>query len=145
MLSAANADIYTAARTLSGLAKDGQAPRCFRHVSKKGVPVECVVMAGLFIPVAYMNCAKQSAVIFGYLVSLTTVFGVLNWVAILVSYDGFLRALRAQSVHREQLPYRGLLQPYGAYVALGLTSVIILFNGNELPFLCGTPALFAID
>lgn len=76
-----------------------------------------------------MNASKSSSQVFSYLVSLVTVFAVLNWVSILVSYISFRRALAAQGIALEDLPYVGLLQPWGSYYALFISSVVILFNG----------------
>ena len=76
-----------------------------------------------------MNATKGSATVFNYFVSLVTVFGALNWVAILVSYLFMIRAMKAQGVPREAMPYRNFMLPWGAPIALFLTCLIIIFNG----------------
>ncbi|KAF4552532.1 Amino acid permease-like protein 33 [Elsinoe fawcettii] len=129
VISAANTDIYVGARTLYSLAKDGQAPRCFMYTNSKGVPLYGVAATSAFALLAYLNVARSTSTVFGYFVSLVTVFGTLNWINILVSYLGFLRGLQAQGISRTELTFRGPLQPYGAYFALGLTMLITLFNG----------------
>lgn len=78
-----------------------------------------------------MNAAKSASTVFGYFVSLVTVFGTLNWVNILVSYLGFRRGMKKQGESREQLPYKGPLQPYGTWFALAFTIIIIVFNGKS--------------
>jgi amino acid transporter len=90
-------------------------------------------LSGVFILVAYMNAKASTAQVFSYLVRITTVFGALNWVNILLAYIGFTRALKAQGFTRRDLPYAGPFQPYGAYWALGLTAIMIALNGNVLP------------
>lgn len=130
VISAANSDIYIGSRTLFGLAHDSQAPKIFRYTNSRGVPVAGVAFTSLFISLAYMNAAKNSSQVFGYLVSLVTVFGALNWVNVLVTYIRFVGGLKAQNVARKSMPYRGILQPYGSYVALAVTILIILFNGE---------------
>ncbi|KAK2605718.1 hypothetical protein N8I77_008537 [Diaporthe amygdali] len=129
VISAANSDIYIGSRTLFGLARDGQAPKVFTRTSKKGVPLYGVAFTGCFATLAYMNAAKNSSQVFGYLVSLVTVFGTLNWVSILISYINFTRGMKAQGIPRILMPYRGPLQPYGSYFALGITMLVIFFNG----------------
>jgi yeast amino acid transporter len=130
ILSAANADIYTASRTLYGLSADSQAPYWFSRTNSKGVPVQAVWMSGAFILVAFMNAKASTSEAFSYLVHITTVFGALNWVNILLAYIGFTRALKSQGFTRRDLPYKGPLQPYGAYWALGVTSLLIVLNGK---------------
>lgn len=129
VISAANSDIYIGSRTLFGLARDGQAPRIFTRTSGNGVPLYGVAFTSLFAALAYMNAAKSSSRIFGYLVSLVTVFGTLNWVSILLSYINFTRGMSAQGIPRSSMPYRGPLQLHGSYVALPLTMLVVFFNG----------------
>ncbi|KAG5657307.1 hypothetical protein KAF25_005871 [Fusarium avenaceum] len=129
VLSAANSDIYIGSRVLFGLSHDRQAPAIFGRTTGNGVPLAGVIFTTLFAALAYMNASKSSSQVFGYLVSLVTVFGALNWVNILVTYIRFTRGLRAQGIERSSMPYRGMLQPYGAYFSLCLTILIIIFNG----------------
>lgn len=126
-----SADIYVASRTLFGLAKDGQAPRIFAWTTTNGVPMYGVALSSAFILLGYMNIAKSSSTVFGYFVSLVTVFGTLNWVSLLVSYIAMRRGIAKQGIPLSDLPYRGPLQPYGAYFALFMTFLIIVFNGKN--------------
>jgi amino acid transporter len=128
-ISAANSDIYLASRTVWALAKDGQAPQLMQRTNTRGVPVPAVALSSIFIALGFMNATKSAATVFGYFVSLVTVFGALNWVAVLVSYLAMIRAMRAQGVDRSVMPYRNVLLPWGAYVALGITVVVIVFSG----------------
>ncbi|KAK4871121.1 hypothetical protein LT330_000358 [Penicillium expansum] len=131
VVSAANTDIYVGARTLYSLAKEGHAPKIFTRTTKRGVPIYGVAATSMFSLLAYMNAAKSASTVFGYFVSLVTVFGTLNWVNILVSYLGFRRGMKKQGESREQLPYKGPLQPYGTWFALAFTIIIIVFNGKS--------------
>ncbi|KAM0713426.1 hypothetical protein Q7P37_010388 [Cladosporium fusiforme] len=130
-LSAASSDVYSASRTLYGLAKDGQAPVIFRKTRENGIPIYAIGMSFAFAALAYPNASKSASQVFQYLVSLVTIFAVLNWVAILVSYIGFRRALKAQNIPPSTQPYIGILQPYGAYYALFISVLVIIFNGYD--------------
>lgn len=123
-VSAANSDMYLASRTVWALAKDGQAFRLFHQTNRRGVPVPAVALSALFIALGFMNATKSSSTVFGYFVSLVTVFGALNWVSVLVSYLAMQRAMRAQGIPRSVLPYRNILLPWGAYVALLITALV---------------------
>lgn len=87
--------------------------------------------ASCFISLAFLNVSTSSSTVFGYFVSLSTVLGLVNWVNILITYFAFLRGLRAQGIERSALPWTGILQPYGAYIALALTLIVIVFNGYK--------------
>ncbi|KAF1987483.1 hypothetical protein K402DRAFT_330742 [Aulographum hederae CBS 113979] len=136
VLSAVNADVYTASRTLFAMSKDGHAPKPFSKTVKgrklfEGVPLWAVGAASLWIVLGYMNATRSASQVFGYLVSLTTVFGALNWVNILVSYLCFLKGLKAMGIERSSLPYKGPFQPYGASLALAWTCIVVIFNGYD--------------
>ncbi|KAF3765293.1 hypothetical protein M406DRAFT_37968 [Cryphonectria parasitica EP155] len=75
VISAADSDIYVGSRTLYGLARDGQAPRIFQCTNTKGVPLWGIGLTSLFTTLAYMNVTEDSSTVFGYLISLVTVFG----------------------------------------------------------------------
>ncbi|KAK3322797.1 amino acid permease/ SLC12A domain-containing protein [Apodospora peruviana] len=128
-VSAANSDIYLASRTAWALAKDGQAPQMMARTNKRGVPIPAVALSSIFIALGFMNASKDASVVFGYFVSLVTVFGALNWIAILTSYLAMIRAMKVQNVPREIMPYRNPLLPWGAYIAFFITALVIIFNG----------------
>lgn len=127
--SFANSDIYIAARSIYGLAKDNQAPAIFKRTTNGGVPVYAVALASLFCLLALLNVSTSSATVFGYFVSVSTVLGLINWLNILMSYFSFLRGLNSQGLSRKDLPWRGPLQPYGACYSVVITVIVIIFNG----------------
>jgi amino acid transporter len=127
-------DIYCASRSLYGLAKDGQAPRIFAKARENGNPIYAVGITSLFISLGYMNASKSSSTVFGYFVSLVTVFAVLNWVAILITHIRFRQALKAQGIVAANLPY-------GSYFSLFISLLVIVFNGDYSPFASVTRAI----
>lgn len=128
-VSAANSDIYLASRTIWALAKERQAPQIFHKTNKRGVPVAGVILSSVFIALGFMNVTENASKVFGYFVSLVTVFGALNWISILVSYHYMLQGMKAQGIPRSVMPYRNPLLPWGAYVAFFITVLVIIFNG----------------
>lgn len=128
-ISAANSDIYLASRTVWALANDGQAPQLMRRTNLRGVPIPAVALSSLFCALGFMNAKKDSQTVFGYFVSLVTVFGALNWISVLVSYLAMCRGMKAQGIPRSEMPYRNPLLPWGAYIALGITMLVIVFSG----------------
>lgn len=101
----------------------------FLNTNKNGVPVPAVAFSSLFIALGFMNISQDASTVFGYFVSLVTVFGALNWISILVSYHFMLQGMKAQGIPRSVMPYRNPLLPWGAYVAFVITIIVIVFNG----------------
>lgn len=127
--SAANTDVYLGSRTLYGLAKDGFAPKIFTKLNKNGIPYYSCLFTALWGMLAFMNTKESSAVIFGYFSSSVTVFGILNWMNIMIAYICYYKATIAQNVPREDIPFRMWGQPYAAYAATIFIMIITFFNG----------------
>lgn len=127
--SSANTNIYMGSRTLYGLARDGLAPRFLLKLNRYSVPYIGCLITGMFGLLAYMNASSSSSVIFGYFSDAVSVFGLLNWINILLAYIGYYKACVYQNVPREDIPFRMWFQPYSAYIALCCTIIMTFFNG----------------
>ncbi|OAQ89465.1 dicarboxylic amino acid permease [Purpureocillium lilacinum] len=128
VLSAANSDIYIASRTLFGLARDGHLPKIFAK-THGSVPTMAVGASSLFFLLALMNTTESSSTVFKNLVSLATVFGLFNWISIMVSYLAFRRGMSAQSIPRSALPFKERWMTLRISVSLCITCIIVFFNG----------------
>jgi len=124
--SASNSDLYIASRTIYGLAEQGHAPKIFRWTDKRGVPVPALAISALFCCSAFMNAADDSKIVFGYFVNLTTIFGLLSWISLLVSHIFFVRARRAQGITKDQMAYTAPFGLTGSYIALFFCCLIAL-------------------
>ncbi|KAG0688319.1 hypothetical protein C6P40_001136 [Pichia californica] len=127
--SAANSDVYLGSRTLYGLARDGMAPKIFLKLNRHGNPYYATCFTTIFGLLAYMNCKSASSTIFGYFSSAISVFGLLTWINIILSYITFYHATVYQQVPREEIPFRMWFQPYSSYFALFFLIIITFFNG----------------
>jgi amino acid transporter len=122
-------DIYIASRTLYGLSSDGYASRIFQRTHRH-VPLYAVGLASVFFLVAFLNVSDDSTQVFKYLVSVSTVLGLINWINILLAHLGFCYALRAQGISRDLLPFSGRFMVHRSMITLFFTCVIVLFNGK---------------
>lgn len=129
VISAAINDLYIGTRTLYGLSLTGKAPRFLARTNKFGVPYISLTVMSMFCLLAYMNVKSGSAKVFGYLVNVATIFGLLTWLTILYTHMRFMKALAAQSVNRDlDLVYKAPFQPYGTYIAFGFFSLLAVFK-----------------
>ncbi|KAL8367270.1 hypothetical protein RB599_010319 [Gaeumannomyces hyphopodioides] len=127
--SCGNAYLYSASRTLYGLARDNQAPKFFLKCTKDGVPIYCVAGVSLIACVAFL--ASDSAVtVFFWFVDPTTTALIMTYI-IMIAYIGFYRARNAQGMDTAILPYVAPLTPYSSYLALALGCTAVLFVGFD--------------
>ncbi|KAI5865289.1 amino acid permease/ SLC12A domain-containing protein [Durotheca rogersii] len=134
--SAGNSYVYCASRSLYGLALEGKAPRFLTKCTKKGVPIYCVFLVLLISLLAFLQVSENAAVVLSWFVSLVTASQLINFSSMCVTYICFHRALKAQGISRDTLPYKGFFQPYAAYYALSATFVMT-FVGGYTVFLPG--------
>lgn len=132
VFSASNSDLYIASRTLYGLASDGDAPAIFKRTDKRGVPVYALGFSALFALLAFMNVAEDSKKVFSYFVNLTTIFGVLTWISILVTHIFFVRARKAQGLPDSAMPYVAPLGIWGSYISLAFCILVALTKNFDV-------------
>lgn len=128
VFSAANSDLYVATRILYSLAKEGNSHSIFARTDSRGVPIYALGLSSLITCIAFLNVANDSRVVFGYFVSLVTLFGLLTWISILVSHIFFVYARRAQGVREQDMAYTAPLRLYGSYFALVFCILIAIFS-----------------
>ncbi|KAI1771335.1 amino acid permease/ SLC12A domain-containing protein [Hypoxylon cercidicola] len=132
VFSAANSDLYIASRTLYGLSSDGAAPSIFRKTNKNGVPLYSLLASAAFALLAFLNVSNDSKAVFSYFVNLTTIFGLMTWISILVTHIYFIKARRAQGLSNDAMPFVAPLGIYGSYGALAMCCLIALTKNYDV-------------
>ncbi|EQB46376.1 amino acid permease [Colletotrichum gloeosporioides Cg-14] len=132
--SAGNSYVYCASRSLYGLALEGKAPAFFKTCTKKGVPVYCVIAVLLIGLLSFLQLSNNTAVVLDWFVSLVTASQLINFSCMCTAYLGFYRALKAQGISRDSLPYKAWFQPYAAWYGL-IGTFIMTFVGGYTVFL----------
>ncbi|KAG0150849.1 hypothetical protein CROQUDRAFT_72321 [Cronartium quercuum f. sp. fusiforme G11] len=129
-LSSGSSILYVATRTLYGLSITGSAPRFLSKLSSNGLPIYCYLVGIGMGSLALMSAGKEAVgKVFGYLVNMTSVSGLLVWASIFATYIRFYAGTITQNYDRSQLPYQSPLGPKGAWCGFASCIVIIIFNG----------------
>ncbi|KAJ7160374.1 general amino acid permease AGP2 [Mycena filopes] len=129
IFSAGNNYVYTASRTLFGLALEGRVPRVLAKCNARGVPVYSICATMSLSALAFLQLGHTSAVVLLWITRLTTVSLMANYAIIAFTYLRFHAALRAQGIPRESLPHRSALQPFCAYYAFTASFVMCFIAG----------------
>lgn len=129
IFSAGNTYTYCATRSLYCLALDGRAPAFFKKSNSKGVPIYCFLFTMLFPMLSFLQCGNGSAKVLSWLLALITGGGVINYIVMSVTFLNYYQACKVQGHDRRTRPYYGYFQPYGAWVALVLQTIVVLTYG----------------
>lgn len=132
VLSAGNNVVYSAARTLHGMAMDGKAPKILAKCNKMGVPYYAVGLSLAFGLLSLLQLSKSSSNVLDWLVGIVTASYLLNYIGTIITYLHFYASLKKQGIDRNTLPYKGFLQPYASWYALVGASLITLALGYDV-------------
>lgn len=100
--SCGSACVFLASRTLYGLAEERQAPRIFLKVNRFGTPWVAVAASLIFMPLVYLSLGSNSSVVFGWMVNITTIAGLIGWLIIQISFLRFYYAMKLQGISRDR-------------------------------------------
>lgn len=129
VLSAASSNVYSGSRILVGLSEQQCAPKLFQLTSKRGVPYVAVAVTAAVGALGYLNCSSGGTEAFNWLLNITSVAGLIAWCCIFICYLAFTKALRAQNIDRDNLPYRAWGGDYFAWYGLVFCVIITLTQG----------------
>ncbi|KAK2031388.1 amino acid permease [Colletotrichum zoysiae] len=135
--SAGNSYCWVGSRMIVAMTTDRQLPQFFGRTTKHGVPYVAVITAWLFGPLAYLSLGSGgAAAAFQWLLSLSTVAGLIAWATLCFCYIRFHRAMKVQGVSRDTLPWKAPFQPYTAWFGF-VGSTIVTFVAGFSVFLAG--------
>ncbi|KAL1412247.1 hypothetical protein Q8F55_003258 [Vanrija albida] len=128
--SAGNTYLYIAARSLVGLALDGQAPKILAKTTANGVPIPAVILSAVVSCFAYLSLgAGGASQAFGWLLSMNTLFILINWGVLCLTYIRFRAARIAQAVSPADIPWKSWAQPYAAYYGMCFCWLVVFVQG----------------
>ena len=129
-LSSANSGIYSSSRMLFKLAHDNDAPKTFKHISKRIVPSHAIlgisggIFLGFVINMLSAMANKSMSDLFVVIFSSSVLPGMIPWFVIL------LAELRFRKNNPELLknhPFKLPLYPFSNYFAFVMLIVIVIF------------------
>ncbi|TCP20961.1 lysine:proton symporter (AAT family) [Scopulibacillus darangshiensis] len=150
VLSAGNSSLYASTRMLYAMAKDGQAPRLFAKLNKRGIPVAALIMTAVVGMLAFLASIFGDGAIYIWLLNAAGVTGFIFWLGIAVSHYRFRKAFVAQGYSLEQLPYRAKWFPFGPIFATIVCLIVIIaqdyqaFLGGKVDWMSLTVAYISI-
>ncbi|KEQ68042.1 amino acid transporter [Aureobasidium namibiae CBS 147.97] len=128
-ISAANEWLFCASRYLYALAKLGKALPIFLRCTKRGIPWAGVWTTALILCVSYLDVSNSGSSVSNWLSSISAISNCFTWGSVSIAYLGFHRALKAQGIDRDSLPYKAPFQPCASYLALTFFATVIMFSG----------------
>lgn len=119
---------------LYSMAKDGQAPRIFAKLNKRGVPVAGMILTCAIGMLAFLASIFGDGKVYIWLMNAIGITGFIFWLGISISHYRFRKAYIAQGHSLEKLPYKALWFPIGPIFAIVIGLIVILSQNFQAFF-----------
>ncbi|KAI7870210.1 amino acid permease-domain-containing protein [Spinellus fusiger] len=129
VLSAANSSLYTASRTILGLAHDNNAPAFLGRINRYGSPYVAVIFSSIIGFACVFVSIYSASVAFIWFLNITAVSGFISWAGIAFVHLRFRKAYVHQGRSLSELPYICFGYPFSGLFATVLCVLIILGQG----------------
>ena len=122
-VSVYNSALYSNSRMLYGLAKSGNAPRIFERLSKRGVPVNGILISsGITLLAVVLNYFLPDQV-FMYMMAVVTGAVVISWAMIIMTHLKFRKHCAAVGIVPK---FKALFYPVADYLCLAFLAMILV-------------------
>lgn len=99
------------------------------RTTRNGVPIYCVLVVVAISLLAFLQVSSGSATVLEWFVNLITASQLINFSVTCCTFLFWRRALRAQSISPDSLPYKSIWQPGAAYAGMMSTAVMAVVGG----------------
>lgn len=125
VLSVGNSAVFGSSRTLAALADQGQAPKIFGYVDRKGRPLVAIGIASSLGLIAYTADAGASADVLSWLLAISGLSSIFTWGSICLAHIRFRRAWRLQGHSLDELAFTSQPGVIGSWIGF-LFNVVVL-------------------
>ena len=131
ILSAGNSGLYASTRMLYGMAVDGNAPKIFRRVTSRGVPLMALIATAAVGLLGFLTAVVGQGVAYTWLLNLSALAGFIVWLGISICHYRFRRAYVLSGRDLKALPYVAPWFPIGPILATIMCVIVVLGQGYE--------------
>ncbi|EOD45204.1 Amino acid/polyamine transporter I [Neofusicoccum parvum] len=126
VLSVGNSAVYGSSRTLAALADQGQAPRIFAYIDRKGRPMVGIIVSSVLGLLAFL--AADSEVedkAFTWMLAISGLSSIFTWMSICGAHIRFRKGWKVQGHSLDELAFRSQPGVIGSWIGF-------IFNGLVL-------------
>ncbi|KAL2256395.1 hypothetical protein VTK26DRAFT_1745 [Humicola hyalothermophila] len=125
VLSVGNSSVFGASRTLAALAEQGQAPRLFAYVDRRGRPLVAVLAVSAFGLLAYLADYGEHARVFDWLLAMSGLSTIFTWASTCLAHIRFRKAWAWRRRSLADMAFRAQSGVVGSWVGLGCNVFIL--------------------
>ncbi|KAH9860725.1 Amino-acid permease inda1 [Plenodomus biglobosus] len=117
--------VYGGSRTLTALADQGYAPRCFTYIDRSGRPLWSVMFILGWGALCYMNLASTGVTIFNWFISLSGLAALFTWGSICLAHIRFRKAWAYHGHTLDEIPFKAAGGVIGSWIGLAIIVIVL--------------------
>ncbi|KAF3906033.1 hypothetical protein ABW21_db0206175 [Orbilia brochopaga] len=127
VLSVGNSAVFGASRTLVSLAEQGQAPKMFAYVDRKGRPLVGIAAAGMFGLLSFIGVGSPNIQndMFTWLLATCGLSVIFTWTSICICHIRFRKAWKLHGHSIQELPFTSQAGLLGSWIGLVLNILVL--------------------
>lgn len=125
VLSVGNSAVYGSSRTLAALADQGQAPKFFGYVDRRGRPLVAILFASALGLLAYLAGASVQGDFFDWLLAVSGLSSLFTWGSICLAHIRFRKAWSTRHRSLHDLAFRAQAGTIGSWIGF-IVNILIL-------------------
>lgn len=126
VLSVGNSSIFGSSRTLAALAEQGQAPRAFAYIDRRGRPIVAILFASSLGFLAFLSASSKEEEAFLWMQALSGLSCIITWGSICLSHIRFRRAWKKQGHSLAELAFRSQAGVFGSWVGFSFNILVLI-------------------
>ncbi|KUJ17589.1 putative amino-acid permease inda1 [Mollisia scopiformis] len=126
VISIGNSGVYGGSRTLTALAEQGYAPRCFKYIDRSGRPLWSTIAILIFGCLGYVTLSSSGPVVFDWLQALSGLAALFTWGSICLAHIRFRAAWKYHGHSLDDIPFKAVFGVYGSWAGLILIVLVLI-------------------
>ncbi|KAK4186278.1 putative amino-acid permease [Podospora australis] len=126
VISVGNSSVFGSSRTLAALAEQGQAPKIFAYVDRRGRPLVSILAASSIGLLAYLANVEAHGTVFDWLLAISGLSSIFTWGSTCLAH---IRLRKAWEYHHRSLSdmaFRAQGGTIGSYIGFGCNALILV-------------------
>ncbi|MGF9858560.1 amino acid permease [Priestia endophytica] len=145
ILSVANSGLYAASRMMWSLSKNGMAPNRLKKLSKKGVPINALLVTICIAGSSLITSVVAAETVYLWLISISGMVTIVVWMSICASQFFFRRKFIAEGGDLNTLAFKTPLYPFVPIMGFILYAIILIslifIPDQRIGLYCGVPLI----
>lgn len=126
VLSVGNSSVFGSSRTLAALADQGQAPRCFSYIDRRGRPLVAIIIASLMGLLAYLANVEAQANILEWFLSISGLSSIFTWGSICLAHIRFRQAWARRGHSVRELAFTAQCGVVGSWLGFVFNALVLV-------------------